>query len=80
MPISPAHKTAIDQVINVITLTKAPRGKRILCEMFLDLVDREEHPEYYEVKAVAIESNSALTVVNRRSSLNHGASTILGCR
>jgi chromatin structure-remodeling complex subunit RSC1/2 len=49
MPIGPAHKTAIEQVINVITLTKAPRGKRILCEMFLDLVDREELPEYYEV-------------------------------
>lgn len=49
MPISPIQKSAIEDVIKTLEKTQAPRGKRVLCGIFMELVDREEWPEYYEV-------------------------------
>jgi len=49
MTITTAQRSAIEQVINVIISTTPPRGKRQLSAMFVDLVDRKEYPEYYEV-------------------------------
>ncbi|KAF8972536.1 RSC complex protein [Flammula alnicola] len=49
MPISPVHKTAIEEVITAILNVAAPRGKRQLAAMFMDLVDRSSWPEYYEI-------------------------------
>jgi hypothetical protein len=49
MSLIPAQKSAIEEVINVLTTTPVPRGKRRLAEMFMDLVDKDEWPEYYEV-------------------------------
>jgi chromatin structure-remodeling complex subunit RSC1/2 len=49
MTVTAAQRGAIEQVIDVIFNTSAPRGKRHLSAMFLDLVDRKEYPEYYEV-------------------------------
>lgn len=53
MAISPEQKTAIEQVIHVITATKAPRGRRMLCEMFMVLLDKDEWQEYYEVPSLS---------------------------
>ncbi len=51
MAVTAAQKTAIEEVIDAIkTTTAPPKNKRILCQMFLDLVDRETWPEYYEVR------------------------------
>ncbi|PPQ69200.1 hypothetical protein CVT26_003640 [Gymnopilus dilepis] len=49
MPITPAQKTAIEEVIAAILVATAPRGKRQLAAIFMDLVDRTEWPEYYEI-------------------------------
>ncbi|KLO08183.1 hypothetical protein SCHPADRAFT_1001127 [Schizopora paradoxa] len=50
MAVTAAQKAAIEEVIDAIkTTTAAPRNKRLLCTMFLELVDRESWPEYYEV-------------------------------
>ncbi|KAF8907675.1 hypothetical protein CPB84DRAFT_1674763 [Gymnopilus junonius] len=49
MPITPAQKTAIEEVIVAILSVTAPRGKRHLAAIFMDLVDRAEWPEYYEI-------------------------------
>ncbi|EMD41459.1 hypothetical protein CERSUDRAFT_110034 [Gelatoporia subvermispora B] len=49
MPVTAAQKHAIEEVINALTSTTGSRGKRQLAEMFLELVDREHWPEYYEV-------------------------------
>jgi chromatin structure-remodeling complex subunit RSC1/2 len=49
MTISAAQKTAIEEVIEIIVATTPARGKRQLSQLFLDLVDRSEWPEYYEV-------------------------------
>ncbi|EGN94159.1 hypothetical protein SERLA73DRAFT_96993 [Serpula lacrymans var. lacrymans S7.3] len=52
MAITTAQKSAIEDIINIIiSATPAPpsRGKRRLSAMFMDLVDRTEWPEYYEV-------------------------------
>ncbi|KAF4623280.1 hypothetical protein D9613_001420 [Agrocybe pediades] len=49
MPITPAEKTAIEEVINAIISATSPRGRRQLAAIFMDLVDRKDYPEYYEV-------------------------------
>jgi hypothetical protein len=49
MAISAAQKAALDEIINTIVTLKSPRKKRVLSEMFMDLVDRAEWPEYYQV-------------------------------
>ncbi len=50
MPISVAQTAAIKEVIQVILNQTVPRGKRQLAAMFMDLVDRQEWPQYYEVR------------------------------
>jgi len=49
MPLDPAKKMAIGEVIDALLGMQAPRGKRLLCGMFMDLVDRVDWPQYYEV-------------------------------
>ncbi|KAJ7082822.1 hypothetical protein C8R43DRAFT_322842 [Mycena crocata] len=49
MAISPAQKKAIEEVLNtLLSATGSPR-KRQLAGMFLELVDRHDWPEYYQV-------------------------------
>ena len=50
MPVTAAQKDGIQQVIDALLKATAGRGKRRLADMFLDLVDRESWPEYYEVR------------------------------
>ncbi|KAF9235837.1 hypothetical protein BU15DRAFT_77561 [Melanogaster broomeanus] len=49
MPITSAQKTAIEEVIDLLVSTTPARGKRQLSAMFMELVDRADWPEYYEV-------------------------------
>jgi chromatin structure-remodeling complex subunit RSC1/2 len=51
MAITAAQKAAITEVLDAIVSAKSPRKKRVLSEMFLELVDRAEWPQYYEVMA-----------------------------
>lgn len=46
-----AQKAAIEDILDVLVATTPPRGKRHLAAMFMDLVDRADWPEYYEVRA-----------------------------
>ena len=45
---------AIEEVINVLLALTASRGKRQLAAIFMDLVDRAEWPEYYEVRVLLV--------------------------
>lgn len=49
MPITSAQKAAIEEIIDVLVSTTPARGKRQLATLFLELVDRADWPEYYEV-------------------------------
>ena len=49
MAITPVQKTAIEEVIKALLGAPSRRTKRHLADMFLDLVDRDSWPEYYEV-------------------------------
>lgn len=49
MPLSSAQKTEISAVISALLDATASKTKRQLASMFLELVDRESWPEYYEV-------------------------------
>ncbi|KAI0327304.1 hypothetical protein GY45DRAFT_1327801 [Cubamyces sp. BRFM 1775] len=49
MPVNAAQKNAIEEVIRALTSATSRRVKRRLADMFLDLVDRDSWPEYYEV-------------------------------
>jgi len=54
MPITSAQKIAIEEVINALLSATSPRGRRQLAAMFMDLVDRNEWPEYYEVSYLIV--------------------------
>jgi len=49
MAITAAQKTAIEDILSILVAATPSRGKRQLAGMFLDLVDRTDWPEYYEV-------------------------------
>jgi len=49
MPITATQNAAIKEVIQVLLTQNAPRGRRQLAAMFMDLVDRQEWPQYFEV-------------------------------
>jgi chromatin structure-remodeling complex subunit RSC1/2 len=50
MTITAAQTATILEVLSSITSATAPRGKRQLAGMFLELVDRTDWPQYYEVR------------------------------
>ncbi|KAM5534374.1 hypothetical protein V8D89_011967 [Ganoderma adspersum] len=49
MPLTAVQRTAIDEVVRAITSASSRRAKRRLADMFLELVDKEYWPEYYQV-------------------------------
>ncbi|OJT08505.1 Chromatin structure-remodeling complex subunit rsc1 [Trametes pubescens] len=48
MPVSAAQKTAIEEVVRALTSATSRRVKRRLADMFMELVDKDSWPEYYE--------------------------------
>lgn len=71
MTITVAQKAAIEEVIEIITATTPSRGKRLLSQLFLTLVDRTEWPEYYEVSIFSTEtySNHLIYLGHTRASM-----------
>ena len=53
MAITQAQKIGIQEVIKLLLDATVPRGKRRLADMFLELVDKDDWPEYYEVFQIA---------------------------
>ena len=49
MPVTNAQRTAIEQVIEAVKGVTSPRKKRVLADLFLELVDRETWANYYQV-------------------------------
>ena len=49
MAVTDAQKAAAEQVIQAIKSVSSPRKKRVLAELFLDLVDKETWADYYQV-------------------------------
>ena len=49
MAITAAQKTEIEAVVQAILDASTQRRKRHFSDVFLDLVDRESWPEYYDV-------------------------------
>ena len=50
MPLPAAQKHDVEEVIKVILNATAPRNKRKLADMFMDLPDKTAWSEYYEVR------------------------------
>lgn len=50
MPVSAAQKTAIEEVVRALTSATSRRVKRRLADMFMELVDKDSWPEYYEAR------------------------------
>jgi len=50
MPLSAQQTAAIKEVMQIILAQTITRGKRLVqvAAMFMDLVDRQEWPQYYE--------------------------------
>lgn len=71
MTITALQKTAIEEIINIIINTSPPRGKRHLSSLFLELVDRTEWPEYYEVCSfrLGIQQSSNVLLDHTRTTL-----------
>ena len=70
MTLTSAQKNAVEEVLEVIVSTTGPRGKRHISAMFMDLVDRADWPEYYEVNCVQF---PVLGLINVRSFQNPAA-------
>lgn len=50
MGLTAAEKTAVEEIVNTLVAYTGPgRGRRRLAELFMDLVDKDDYPEYYEV-------------------------------
>ena len=49
MPVTDSQKAAIEQVIEAVKSVTSPRKKRVLSELFLELVDKETWANYYQV-------------------------------
>lgn len=56
MGVTAAQKTAIEEIIQIIIHTTPPRGKRKLSALYIDLVERADYPEYYEVSVSYVHS------------------------
>ena len=48
MALTEAQNNDVSAILNLL-LTTTNQRKRRLCEIFLELVDKEDYPEYYEV-------------------------------
>ncbi|KAI0307427.1 hypothetical protein B0F90DRAFT_1673495 [Multifurca ochricompacta] len=49
MTITPAQRSAIEEIIDIIKNTKSPKKKRNLTDLFLELVDKDTWANYYQV-------------------------------
>ncbi|PPQ63542.1 hypothetical protein CVT24_004772 [Panaeolus cyanescens] len=49
MALTQEQKTAVEEVLDAILSATSSRGRRQLVSMFMDPIDREEWPQYYEV-------------------------------
>ncbi|KAN0121428.1 hypothetical protein V8E52_003324, partial [Russula decolorans] len=49
MAVTDAQKAAVEQVIQAIKSVSSPRKKRVLADLFLDLVDKDAWADYYQV-------------------------------
>jgi hypothetical protein len=52
MAVTDAQKAAVEQVIQAIKSVSSPRKKRVLADLFLDLVDKDAWADYYQVTSV----------------------------
>ena len=52
MAVTDAQKAAVEQVIQAIKSLSSPRKKRVLADLFLDLVDKETWANYYQVTSI----------------------------
>jgi hypothetical protein len=50
MVVTAIQTSAIKEVVQAILSQTATRGKRPLAAMFMELVDRQEWPHYFEVR------------------------------
>lgn len=60
MVVTAAQTSAIKEVLQAILNQTAMRGKRQLAAMFMDLVDRQEWPQYFEVRFLHLTPFSGL--------------------
>ncbi|KAH9947379.1 hypothetical protein B0H21DRAFT_739315 [Amylocystis lapponica] len=49
MPVTPTQKSELENVLQTLLNASTQRPKRRLADMFMELVDKESWPEYYEV-------------------------------
>ncbi|KAM6491396.1 hypothetical protein JOM56_013170 [Amanita muscaria] len=49
MTLTPAQKSATEEILGTVIVTTGLQGKHQISTMFMDLVDRKAWPHYYEV-------------------------------
>jgi len=54
MALTDTQKAALEQVIQAVKSVASPRKKRVLAELFLELVDKEAWADYYQVTSVTL--------------------------
>lgn len=75
MAVTDAQKAAVEQVIQAIKSVSSPRKKRVLADLFLELVDKDTWADYYQVSSTPTLSIRTLNrISNNRSFPNPGLS------
>jgi hypothetical protein len=65
MAVTDAQKAAAEQVIQAIESVSSPRKKRVLADLFLELVDKETWADYYLVTSAPPLPICTLNHINR---------------
>jgi hypothetical protein len=63
MGLTPAQKSSIEEIINVLLSATGPRSRRKLADLFVELVDKDDYPEYYEVSSASFASQLILKLL-----------------
>ena len=50
MTVTPAQKSAIEDVVDALKKATSPKKKRNLSQLFLELVDKDSWANYYEAR------------------------------
>ncbi len=75
MALTDAQKAAVEQVVQAIKSVSSSRKKRVLADLFLELVDKQAWADYYQVTIVDYPIRTVpSTISNNRSFPNPGLS------
>jgi hypothetical protein len=76
MAVTDAQKAAVERVIQVIKSVSSPRKKRVLADLFLELVDKETWADYYQVTSIILPVTLSIHTLNQCPTIGHSPTQV----